>query len=124
MLINCDNKGCMQATNAKLKIDTLEVICQECKKPIRNISETMKRVLKSEGHIIRDEQRKAFTMGCRPCAANRQVVLDDDDNTVCNICASPIGVHPAMKQAIVEAGVRLAKQNVKTTKKTTKKKGK
>jgi hypothetical protein len=133
MLIMCDNKGCMQSTNAKLKVDTLEVICQECKQPIRNVADTMKRVLKSEGQIVRDEERKAFTMGCKSCNANRQVVLDNDDNTVCNVCANVINVHPAMKQAIVEAGVRLAKQvaekttrpKIKTAKKkTTKKKGK
>lgn len=124
MLIMCDNKGCMESTNAKLKVDTLEVICQECKRPITNIAETMKRVLKSEGQIIRDEQRKSFTMGCKVCNANRQVVLDNNDNTVCSICANVIGVHPAMKQAIVEAGVRVAKQGEKTIKKTSKKKGK
>jgi len=125
MLIMCDNKGCLQSTDAKLNAETLEVFCQECKQQIRNISETMKRVLKSSGQIIRDEQRKAFTMGCKSCNANRQVVLDDNDNTVCSICANDIGVHPAMKQAIVEAGVRLAKQSTKTKRpeiKTTKKK--
>jgi hypothetical protein len=120
----------MQSTNAKLRVDTLEVICADCKQPIINVSDTMKRVLKSEGQILRDEERKAFTMGCKSCNANRQVVLNDDDETVCNVCANVINVHPAMKQAIVEAGVRLAKQakterpKVKTKKKTTKKKGK
>jgi hypothetical protein len=133
MLITCDNKGCLATTNAKLKVDTLEVICEACNRPIRNVSDTMKRVLKSEGQIVRDEERKAFTMGCKACNANRQVVLDENDNTVCSICGAPINVHPAMKQAIIEAGVRLAKQvdseerpKVKTTrkKKTSKKKGK
>ena len=127
MLIMCDNRGCLASTNAKLNAETLEVFCEDCKQPIKNISETMKRVLKSSGQIIRDEQRKAFTMGCKSCNANRQVVLDDKDNTVCNVCANVINVHPAMKQAIVEAGIRLAKQEnteekTKTTKKKTKKK--
>jgi hypothetical protein len=85
----------------------MEVMCAECRRPIRNISETMKRVLKSSGQIIRDEAVKAFTMGCKSCNANRQVVLNDKDDTVCSICGEVIGVHPAMKQAIVEAGVRL-----------------
>jgi len=131
MLIMCDNKGCLQQTNAKLNVETLEVICEDCKQPIRNISETMKRVLKSSGQIVRDEERKAFTMGCKSCNANRQVVLDQDDNTVCSVCANVINVHPAMKQAILEAGIRLAKQaeeqerpKIKTSKKTAKKKGK
>jgi len=133
MLITCDNKGCLATTNARLKVDTLEVICEDCKQPIRNVSDTMKRVLKSEGQIVRDEERKAFTMGCKSCNANRQVVLNDKDETVCNVCTNVINVHPAMRQAIVEAGVRLAKQveneerpKIKTTRKkrTSKKKGK
>ena len=126
MLIMCDNRGCLQSTNAKLNVETLEVMCQECKRPITNIAETMKRVLKSSGQIVRDEEKRAFTMGCKVCNANRQVVLDANDNTVCNICASVVNVHPAMKQAIVEAGIRLAKQSTpkKTPKKTPSKKGK
>lgn len=120
MLIMCDNKGCQKSSDAKLNAETLEVICQECKQPIRNISGTMKRVLKSSGQIVRDEQRKAFTMGCKSCNANRQVVLDDKNNTVCSICTNPINVHPAMKQAIVEAGVRLAVQAKKTKKRKSK----
>lgn len=128
MLLYCSNKSCGASTDAKLNVDTLEVICQECKRPITNIADTMKRVLKSSGQIIRDEQRKAFTMGCKNCAANRQVVLDKNDNTVCNICANVINVHPAMKQAVIEAGIRLEKQSkkekTKTVKKSVKKKGK
>lgn len=120
MLIMCDNKNCMKSNDAKLNSETLEVICQECKRPIRNVSDTMKRVLKSSGQIVRDEQIKAFMMGCKSCNANRQVVLDDKDNTVCSVCMKPINVHPAMRQAIVETGVRLAKQTKKTKKRKSK----
>lgn len=132
MLISCDNKGCLSQTNAQLNAETLEVICLDCKRPIRNVAETMKRVLKSTGQIVRDEERKAFTMGCKSCNANRQVVLNSKNDTVCSVCAEPINVHPAMRQAIVEAGVRLVQQvtdeepverpKIKTTRKKTAKK--
>lgn len=132
MLIACDNKGCLQQTNALLNAETLEVICTDCKRPIRNIAGTMKRVLLSSGQIIRDEKRRAFTMGCKNCNANRQVVLNERNETVCSVCAEAINVHPAMRQAILEAGVKLvnqtstkeeapAKPKTKTTKKTKRK---
>ena len=85
----------------------------------------MKRVLISSGHILRSEEKKAFTMGCRNCNANRQVILDAKDNTICSVCHEPINVHPAMKQAILEVGERIAiqtKTNKKTKKKETNKK--
>lgn len=81
----------------------------------------MKRVLISNGYIIRSEEKKAFTMGCRNCNANRQVVLDANDNTICKVCYEIINVHPAMKQAILEVGERIALQATKTEKKTKKK---
>jgi len=107
MLIACDNKGCMEQTDAKLNVESLDVICTECRKPIRNVSEMMKRVLKSSGQIVRDESRQAFMMACMACNANRKVVLNKQGKTVCNVCKSGINVHPAMKLAIEAAGTRL-----------------
>jgi len=104
----------MKTSDAQLNTETLDVICLECKRPITNISETMKRVLKSSGQIVRDNEKKAFTMGCKVCNANRQVVLDDNNNTICSICENTINVHPAMRQAILEVGVKLEKQTKKT----------
>lgn len=122
MLIACDNKGCLKMSNALLNKETKEVICTECNKPINGVTENMKRVLISSGQIIRDEDRKAFTMACMNCNANRQVVLDNKGNTVCHICGHDIGVHPAMKQAIVEAGVKLKGQIAKKADEASKKK--
>ena len=124
MLITCDNKGCLQASNALINAETLEVMCSECNNVINNVSDAMKRVLKSSGQILRTEQKKSFTMGCKECNANRQVVLDEKDNTVCSVCGNVINVHPAMRQAILETGEKLIKQikNKKSTKKTKKRK--
>ncbi len=107
MLITCDNKGCLKQTDAQLNVEALEVMCLECKRSIKNISETMIRVLKSSGQIIRDMDKKAFMMACRDCNANRAVVLNDSNQAVCSICKSSINVHPAMKQAMMATGTRL-----------------
>lgn len=108
MLIVCNNKGCMKNVEAKLDPKTNDVICPECGQVISNISESMKRTLKTFGQIIRDTPKQAFTMACMECNANRQVVLDNNDNPVCSVCHNPIRVHAAMKQALLEVGERVA----------------
>lgn len=113
MLIQCTNKGCMQTTNALLDTKTLEVVCQDCGKSVINVSESMKRTLKSFGQIIRDDSRKAFMMACRNCNANREVVLNQENQTVCSVCHQGINVHTAMKQAIMEIGQKINTQVVK-----------
>lgn len=105
MLLNCDNKGCLQTSEAKLDERTGEVICNECGQPITNITETTKRVLKSFGQIIRHESKKPFMVECKHCMAQRQLVIDESDDTVCNVCLKHIGVHPSVKQAVKLAGM-------------------
>lgn len=126
MLVNCNNKGCMQASNALLDVDSMEVICQECGKPITNLAETMKRALKSFGQIVRTE-RKAFMLACNACKANREVVMTQDNKTICKTCHEPIEIHASFKLAMEEAGglekVDTSKSKPKK-KKVTKKKAK
>jgi hypothetical protein len=104
----------MQHSNAMLNTDTMEVICGTCNAPIGNISEPMKRALKSAGQILRTDIKKAFVMACRACNANREVVLSAKDETVCKICKGPIQVHAAMKQAIKEFGEKDTTVEVET----------
>lgn len=104
MLVACNNKGCMQHSNALLNVDTMEVICAGCNNPINNISDSMKRALKSFGQVLKNEVKKAFVMACRKCNANREVVLSEKGETICKVCKGPIQVHAAMKQAIKEFG--------------------
>ena len=103
MLIPCNNKGCLKSSAALLNTETMEVLCSECGQVISNISEPMKRTLKSFGQIVRNLDKKAFVVACTQCNANRQVVIDND-NTVCSVCGFSIKVHPAMKNAIKIAG--------------------
>jgi ribosomal protein L34E len=122
MLINCNNKGCMKSSNALLDEETLEVICQECGKPIYGIAEAMKRTLKSFGQVVRTNERKAFTLACRNCRANREVVLDQDGNTICKVCHNEISVTAAFKMAMEATGTKLEKITVDRDVESTKKK--
>lgn len=103
MLITCNNQGCFKQSDALLNPETLEVICQECHKSITNVSESMKRVLKSSGQIVRQNKR-AFTLECRACRANREVVVDQNNNTLCKVCHGPIKVHESFRLAMEEVG--------------------
>ena len=108
----------MQHSNALLNADTMEVICTACNSPVSNISDSMKRALKSFGQILKTDLKKAFVMACRQCNANREVVMNTKDETVCKICKGPIKVHAAMRQAIKEFGqkdIEIAEPEVKAT---------
>jgi hypothetical protein len=109
MLINCTNKGCMKSSNALLDEGTLEVICQECGKPIEGVSDAMKRTLKSFGQVVRTNERKAFTLACRNCRANREIVLNQNNDTVCKVCHKEISVTAAFKMAMEATGTKLEK---------------
>lgn len=122
MLIACTNKGCLKTSNALLDPETLEVICEECGQPISGISDAMKRTLKSFGQVIRSE-RKAFMLACHTCKANREVVMDQDNNTICKTCHNKIEVHAAFKLAMEEAG-GLERINTEEVKEETPKKKK
>ncbi len=107
MLIACNNKKCMQHSEAKLNTETMEVLCAVCNNPINNITEPMKRALKSTNQILKINNKKAFVMACLNCKADRIVVLNKVGNTVCKVCQEPVKVHSAMKQAIKEFGEKL-----------------
>ncbi len=113
MLIMCNNKGCMKSSNALLNTDTMEVICQECGNPITNISNSMKRALKNFGQIVRASEKKAFMVNCHNCNANRELVLDQNNKTVCKVCHNQIAVHNAFRAAMEEAGHKLEKIEIK-----------
>ena len=103
MLVICNNKKCLQISNALLNSKTQEVLCVECGKSITNISATMKRILKSFGQIVRTE-RKPFMLKCPSCKVNREVVMDQNNDTLCKNCHEPIKIHAAFKIVMEEAG--------------------
>lgn len=113
MLILCTNKGCLKLTNALLDTSTDEVICQECGKPIGNVTDAMRRTLKSFGQLCRNNQKKAFMLACPMCKANREIILDENNDTVCKVCHAHITVTATFKLAMESTGVKLEKINIK-----------
>lgn len=113
----------MKTSNALLEPESLNVVCQECDGTIDNISDAMKRTLKSFGQVIKGN-KQAFMLSCTPCRANREVVMDQNNNTVCKTCHEPITIHAAFKMAMEEAGGLEKIDTSKETKKTTKAKKK
>lgn len=130
MLITCDNKGCFKLSNALYDKDSKDVLCQECGKDIKSISDSMRRTLLSFGQVVRTTSNKGFMMACKKCNANRQVVMDQDKNTLCKQCHGPIVVQKAFLIGMEATGaierVEISEEPVKKTakKKASKKKSK
>lgn len=100
MLITCNNKGCMKQSEAKYDVSKDVVVCEECKKPIKNISASMRLALKTVGQILK-EQKNNFIGDCKTCGAKREAVLNKLDDVVCKICQSPIKVPITVKQLLI-----------------------
>ena len=69
MNIYCNNDGCRKEGQPKLHLDTNEVICEFCQRPITTVSRFAKETMKTIGQIYRGEERpqKAFTVQCQSC---------------------------------------------------------
>lgn len=66
-LIQCDNKGCGQLTDALLNTETNDVECSDCGKTIKNVTDFTKKSMKSMGQVKRADTKKAFTVKCQSC---------------------------------------------------------
>lgn len=102
MLINCSTKGCMKQTEAKLNRQTGEVICMECGSPITNVSEYIKRVLLSQGQVLRSAEKKSFQVHCPTCGGKRDVQLVEEGRggAQCAVCGSDLRLSAAFIHAL------------------------
>ena len=116
MLIQCNFKTCQKSSDAQLNVKTQEVFCMECHNVITNVTRAMKGALKSCGQIVRLNEKKAFMVNCGKCNANREVVLNAENDTVCKVCGHNLKLHAAFRQAMEEAGVKLAKLTAESKK--------
>ena len=87
MLITCTNIGCLQQTEAKLDINSNKVYCEACGKEITNLTESMKRILKSNGQVLRQKNKKAFQVYCSKCKENVDIVIDNKE-AICSKCGN------------------------------------
>jgi len=94
MIINCNTKGCMKTTEAKLDLTTNEVICEECGNPIGNLTEFLKRTLKSIGQVIKSEKKTAFQSMCINCKKNQPLKIKGR-TVFCTVCDHQVFVSDA-----------------------------
>lgn len=94
MLVNCNNKGCMKTTEAKLNLKTNEVICQECGKVITNVTEFTKRNMKMLGQVIKVNEKVPFMARCPKCAKDVSLYIQDD-KAYCKECNSEVTITKA-----------------------------
>lgn len=94
MLINCNNKGCMKTTEARLNLKTNEVVCQECGGVITNVTEFTKRTLKTMGQVIKVNEKVPFMARCPKCAKDVSLYIKDD-KAYCKECNSEVTITKA-----------------------------
>jgi RNase P subunit RPR2 len=92
MNFTCNRKGCMQSSEAKLNLETNEVICDECGQVIDNMTEFTKRTLKQAGQVLRVKSvQQAFQVFCPTCNKNVELILDEG-KAYCKTCKSPLAL--------------------------------
>ena len=83
----CDNKGCGKQMMPLLNLETNNVECTECSRPINSITSFAKTQMKSLGQVKRDEQKKqAFAVQCRFCKKENAPKLGSENEILCSIC--------------------------------------
>lgn len=98
MLIEC--RKCWNRTEAKLDVDTNEVICEDCGEPTE-VNNFIKKSLKDIGQIIRTADKKPFSLLCSNCNRKRTVYMKDD-KVFCDFCDTRIIVSNHFKTALKE----------------------
>jgi hypothetical protein len=99
MLLDCETKGCRQKTEAKLNVETNEVICDECGNVISNITRFTKKALKDLGQILRSHSKQPFQALCKTCNASRQLFIEDE-KAYCKKCNTQVHVTAAFLRGL------------------------
>lgn len=99
MLLDCTTKGCLQKTEAKLDLDTNEVICDECGNKIENVTRFTKKALKDLGQIVRNKSRQPFQALCKNCNANRELFIEEG-RAYCKTCNTQVHVTAAFLRGL------------------------
>ena len=94
MLLDCETKGCRQKTEAKLNVETNEVICDECGNVITKITKFTKKALKDVGQILRSRSKQPFQALCKTCNESRQLFIEDD-KAYCRKCNTQVMITAA-----------------------------
>ncbi len=101
MIIQCNNKGCFQHTEATIDKETMEVICTACGNPITNITNYTKRTLIAQGQILNKTIVKdAFQVYCSDCKKNVYVKIENGKG-FCPLCKVDLKLSNAFLHSIL-----------------------
>lgn len=96
----CDNKGCMKEQTPALDLDTNNVHCGECNRPIGTVTEFAKQQMKSLGQIIRKKKaQSAYVVKCQKCNVENTPKLFGDE-LVCASCSTKLNLSPTFERLV------------------------
>ena len=88
-LLNCDNKGCNKVSEAKLDVNSNQVICSECGGEIKNVSSFAKNQMKALGQTMKSAaKQKPYAVKCGNCDETDTPKLENN-KIVCVKCGAP-----------------------------------
>lgn len=95
MLLQCTNKGCRQESEALLDQASQNVICQECFKPIDNISPFVKRAMEGFNQVVKKNKDKIVPYGskCQHCQKTTSPVANKG-KYYCQHCQKELDFNP------------------------------
>jgi|7_EtaG_2_1085326.scaffolds.fasta_scaffold35568_2 hypothetical protein len=79
MIVNC-NKGCYinnGTTNARLNLDTREVICDVCGDNINDISDFAKNCMEFNNDVFKEKSISSFVFNCRECKKDVKTTIGE-----------------------------------------------
>lgn len=83
----CDNKGCKKEMRPVVNKDTLEAYCTECGQTVNNISIFMRRQMRDQGQVQRNEKKRlAWSVKCNHCQKEGPPELNKSGELVCSFC--------------------------------------
>lgn len=101
-LINCDNNGCNKTTEAKLDTSSNQVICLECGKEIKSVSQFAKSQMKSLGQVLKaSNKQKAFAMKCDKCG-DTDVPVRQENKIVCAKCKADLKISAHFEKLLID----------------------
>lgn len=100
MLLHCHSRKCNTTRDHKLKVELNDVICMDCGESNNLVNDFMKNAMKTSGDVYRSlDGRKAFTYKCPKCAVDRGVKIVDEQS-LCQVCSTPLNLSRPMIEAI------------------------
>lgn len=102
-LICCDNKGCYETTEALLDLESNQVHCAACGKPIQSVTHFAKVQMKTLGQTMKNQKAsRAFSVNCSYCGRLAQPIVGRDGSITCSACNTELSstLSAPMAQAI------------------------